>query len=92
MDGTLEPLLRLSNLEIFDFEPSFFTLDQIALLKARLPAAKGMSLCAFQQDEEDKVRINGKRMPTLKLPKQQKRLDEYTVKFEELVSEYRRKA
>mgnify|MGYP000849576636 CR=1 FL=1 len=92
LDGTLEPLLRLSNLEIFDFEPSFFTLDQIALLKARLPAAKGMSLCAFQQDEEDKVRINGKRMPTLKLPKQQKRLDEYTVKFEELVSEYRRKA
>lgn len=92
LDGTLEPLRRLSNLEILDFEPSFFTMDQIALLKSSLPAATGMSLCAFQQDGEDKVRINGKRMPTLKLPQQQKRLDEYTEKFEELVREYRRQA
>lgn len=91
-DGTMEPLLRLVNLEIFDFDPSFFTLDQIALLKAKLPSTEGMSLCAYQHDGEDKARVNGKRMPTLKLPQQQKRLDEYTVKFEELVREYRRKA
>lgn len=90
LDGTMEPLFRLTNLEIFDFAPSFFTLDQIALLKAKLPNSAGMSLCAFQQDGEDVVRVNGKRMPTLKLPKQQKRLDEYTEKFEELVREYRR--
>jgi len=88
----MEPLFRLANLEIFDFDPSFFTLDQIALLKAKLPATTGMSLCAFQQDGEDKVRINGKRMPTLKLPQQQKRRDEYVERFEELVREYRRQA
>jgi hypothetical protein len=48
-----------------------------------------MSLCAYQPDGEDTVRVNGKRMPTLKLPQQQKRLDEYVEKFEELVGEYR---
>jgi hypothetical protein len=92
LDGTIEPLFGLKNLEIFDFDPSLFTMDRIALLKAKLPMATGMSLCAFQQDGKDKVRINGKHMPTLKLPQQQKRLDEYTEKFEELVREYRRQA
>lgn len=88
LDRTMEPLLRLTNLEIFDFDPSFFTLEQIALLKAKLPAAKGMSLCAYQLDGADKARVNGKRMPTLKLPKQQELLEEYTKKFEERVGEY----
>jgi len=89
MDGIMEPLLRLKNLEIFDFDPSFFTLDQIALLKEKLPAVTGMSLCAYHLDGADKARVNGKRMPTLKLPKQQELLEEYTKKFEERVGEYR---
>lgn len=89
LDGTMEPLFRLTNLEIFDFDPSFFTLDQIACLKAKLPMTAGMSLCAYQLDGEDKARVNGKRMPTLKLPKQQELLEEYTKKFEERVGEYR---
>ncbi len=90
LDRTMEPLFGLQNLEIFDFDPSLFTMDQIALLKAKLPMATGMSLSAYQLDGEEKARVNGKHMPTLKLPKQQKLLDEYTAKFEELVREYRR--
>ncbi|HWP22007.1 MAG TPA: hypothetical protein VN417_04605 [Candidatus Cryosericum sp.] len=89
LDGTMEPLFGLKKLEILDFDPSFFTMDQIALLKAKLPAATGMSLCAYQLDGEDKARVNGKHMPTLKLPKQQSLLETYALKFEELVEEYR---
>ena len=89
LDGTMEPLFGLKQLEIFDFDPSLFTIDQIALLKAKLPMATGMSLCAYQLDGEEKARVNGKRMPTLKLPKQQKQLEEYAAKFEELVENYR---
>ncbi len=92
LNGTIEPLLRLTNLEIFDFDPSFFPLDQIACLKAKLPTTAGMSLCAYQLDGVEKARVNGKRMPTLKLPKRQKLLAEYSAKFEELVREYRRQS
>ena len=88
-DEIFEQLFQLTQLEVFDFDPSMFTIDQIARLKAKLPLAEGLSLCAFQPDGENAVRINGKGKPTLKLPKQQKLLEEYTAKFEERVREYR---
>ncbi len=89
LDGTMEPLFGLKQLEIFDFDPSLFTMDQIALLKAKLPSATGISLSAYQLDGEEKARVNGKHMPTLKLPKQQSLLETYALKFEEMVEKYR---
>ncbi|MEN6339086.1 MAG: hypothetical protein ABFD03_03055, partial [Clostridiaceae bacterium] len=79
-------------LEVFDFDPSMFTIDQIARLKAKLPLAEGLSLCAFQPDGEDKARVNGKRMPTLKLPRQHELLAKYTTAFEERVQYYRQQS
>lgn len=92
-DKSMDALSSLPNLEEFHFDPGMLTTDEIAQIVARYPKLYGQSLRAFDDEyiSEGEVRICGTRKPTLHLPKQQKRLDEYVRQFDALVERYRNK-
>lgn len=89
---SMDVLDALPNLEEFHFEPGMLTTEEIAWIVARYPQLYGVSLGAYNSDyiDEGEIRICGNRKPTLYLPKQQKRLDEYIRKFDALVEDYRK--
>ena len=91
-DKSMDALETLPNLEEFHFEPGMLTTEEIARIVARYPNLCGDSLRAFDDTylDEGEVRICGFRKPTLHLPQQQKRLEEYIEQFNALVEAYRR--
>lgn len=88
---SLEVLGTLPNLEEFHFEPGMLTTEEIAQIVAKYPNLYGDSLRAYDDEYIDigEVRVCGFRKPTLNLPKQQKRLEEYVRQFNVLVERYR---
>lgn len=88
---SMEILGTLPNLEEFHFEPGMLTTEEIAQIVAKYPNLYGDSLRAYDDEYIDigEVRVCGYRKPTLNLPKQQKRLDEYIRQFNVLVERYR---
>lgn len=86
----VEPLTRISNLEILDFEPNFLETEQIAYLVAKLPDVTGMSMCAYNDYSfTSNIKVCGKRKPSLSIPKQQDLLNKYIEEFNNLVCEYK---
>lgn len=92
-DKNMTVLDTLTNLEEFHFDPGMLTTEEIARIVARYPNLYGDSLRAYDNSDldEGEVRICGFRKPTLHLPQQQKRLEEYINKFNALVDAYRYK-
>lgn len=90
---SMDVLDTLANLEEFHFEPGMLTTEEIAQIVARYPQLYGQSLGAYNDEyiSEGEIRICGTRKPTLRLPAQQKRLDEYVRQFYALVAQYRNK-
>lgn len=90
-DKSLDFLDTLPNLEEFHFDAGMLTTEEIAQIVARYPNLYGQCLRAFDDEymHIGEVRICGTRKPTLQLPKQQKRLDEYIRQFNVLVEQYR---
>lgn len=88
---SMEVLDTLPNLEEFHFDPGMLTTEEIAQIAAKYPNLYGDSLRAYDDEFIDigEVRVCGFRKPTLYLPKQQKRLDEYIRQFNTLVEMYR---
>lgn len=89
---SMEVLDTLPNLEEFHFEPGMLTTEEIAQIVAKYPNLYGDSLRAYDDEYIDigEVRVCGFRKPTLNLPKQQKRLEEYISQFNMLVEKYRK--
>lgn len=89
---SMDVLESLPELEEFHFDPGMLTTEEIARIVARYPRLSGDSLRAYDDEhiEAGEVRVCGFRKPTLYLPKHQKRLEQYTTQFEELVAQYRR--
>ena len=90
-DKSLGFLDTLPNLEEFHFDAGMLTTEEIAQIVARYPNLYGQCLRAFDDEymHIGEVRICGTRKPTLQLPKQQKRLDDYIRQFDALVTQYR---
>lgn len=90
-DKSMDFLDTLANLEEFHFDPGMLTTEEIAQIVARYPNLYGQCLRAYDDEyiHIGEVRICGSRKPTLQLPKQQKRLDEYVRQFHALVAQYR---
>ena len=90
-DKSMNVLNTLPNLEEFHFEPGMLTTEEIAKIVAQYPHLYGDSLRAYDDEYigTGEVRICGSRKPTLYLPKQQKRLDQYVEQFNVLVEKYR---
>lgn len=90
-DKSLDFLNTLPNLEEFHFDPGMLTTEEIAFIVAKYPNLYGQCLGPYDDTymHIGEVRICGSRKPTLQLPKQQKRLDEYVHHFNELVEQYR---
>lgn len=88
---SMEVLNTLPNLEEFHFEPGMLTTEEIAQIVAKYPNLCGDSLRAYDDEYIDigEVRVCGFRKPTLYLPKQQERLEEYIRQFNMLVEWYR---
>lgn len=90
-DKRMDVLETLPNLEEFHFDPGMLTTEEIARIVAKYPELYGDSLRAYDDEYMDigEVRICGFRKPTLWLPKQQARLDQYIRDFDALVEKYR---
>lgn len=90
-DKSMDFLKSLLNLEEFHFDAGMLTTEEIAEIVALYPDLYGQCLRAFDDEymHIGEVRICGSRKPTLQLPKQQKRLDEYIRQFDALVAQYR---
>lgn len=90
-DRSMDVLDTLPRLEEFHFDPGMLTTEEIARIVARYPRLYGDSLRAYDDACMDagEVRVCGFRKPTLRLPGQQKRLDQYTAQFNALVEAYR---
>ena len=90
---SMEVLDSLPNLEELHFDPGMLTTEEIAQIVAKYPNLSGDSLRAYDEEYIDigEVRVCGFRKPTLYLPKQQKRLEEYIRQFNMLVEMYRGK-
>ena len=90
-DKSLDFLDTLPNLEEFHFDAGMLTTEEIAQIVARYPNLYGQCLGAYDSEymHIGEVRICGTRKPTIQLPKQQKRLDEYIRQFDALVEQYR---
>lgn len=91
-DRCLDFLDTIPTLEIFDFEPSMFTTNEIAWMKAKYPQLGGDFLRAYgpaYPGSKSWIRISGSRKPELQLPKEQERLDKYIQAFDEMVEQYR---
>ena len=88
---SMEVLNTLPNLEEFNFEPGMFTTEEIAQIVAKYPNLCGHSLLAYDDEYIDigQGRVWGFPTPTLYLPKQQERLEEYIRQFNMLVEWYR---
>ena len=88
---SMEVLDTLPNLKEFHFDPGMLTTEDIAQIVAKYPNLHGDSLQAYDDEYIDigEVRVCGFRKPTLYLPKQHKRLEEYTRQFNALVEMYR---
>ena len=90
-DHSMEVLDTLPNLEEFHFDPGMLTTEEIARIVAKHLQLSGDSLRAYDDEyiEAGEVRICGFRKPTLYLPKQQARLEQYVARFDALVDQYR---
>jgi len=86
-----DTLDNLPSLERFDFDAGMYTTEEIAWLVAKYPNLSGKCLCAYNKEDAllNDVRVCGFRKPGLDLPKQQKTLDKYIKKFEDLVQQYK---
>lgn len=90
-DKSMNVLNTLSNLEEFHFDSGMLTTEEIAQIVAKYPHLYGDSLRAYDDEylSTGEVKICGSRKPTLYLPKQQKRLNQYVEQFNALVEKYR---
>lgn len=91
VDKSFDFLRTLPNLEEFHFDPGMLTTEEIAQIVAWYPNLYGQCLGPYDDTymHLGEVRICGTRKPTLQLPKQQARLDEYIQHFHSLVEQYR---
>lgn len=94
LDKNMDFLSKAPKLERFDFDAGMLTTEEIAWIVAKYPHLQGVSLRAYDDEyiEAGEVRICGFRKPTLYLPEQQKRLDRYVARFDELVEMYRKES
>lgn len=90
-DKSMDFLATLPKLEEFHFDAGMLTTEEIAQIVARYPKLYGQCLGAYDDEYSHigEIRICGTRKPTLQLPKQQKRLEEYVRQFNALVDQYR---
>lgn len=99
-DGKIQPLAALSHLETLEFAPNQFTTQQVAWLRARLPATVTSSVLqayklfanATAFDAGAKVRdvlVIGKRKPWLNSTADADRIQRYVAEFSRLVERYR---
>lgn len=86
-------LSMLPQLEEFHFDAGMLTTEEIAWIVAKYPHLYGECLGVYTTREVtclNDIRICGHRKPGLDLPKDQKRLDQYTAQFHALVEKYRK--
>ena len=89
-DHDMSFLGNLPRLKEFHFDAGMLTTEEIAYICAKHPQLKGRSLGAFTTYFTlNDVRICGYRKPSLDLPEQQSRLDQYVAEFNALVKKYR---
>lgn len=97
MDVSIIP--KLKYLEVFDFPTNIFTTEQVAWLVAKCPNLAGWALraCIEKKGWDEKNNINdvpaviivGKRKPFLIIKGNEKRIQGYIDKFDELVEYYK---
>jgi hypothetical protein len=97
VDGRVQPLARLRRLRELDIAPALFTVEQLAWLRARLPATvTSVALAPFSRLSQPvrrgakalDVLVNGKGMPFLSSTVDAKRLEKYVETFGECVRRY----
>ncbi|MFX0548509.1 hypothetical protein ACOAKC_04160 [Hathewaya histolytica] len=97
IDNDIAVYTKMPNLEILQFPPNFYTTEQIAWLVAKLPNVRGYALRPYiyferkNGDEFASTLICGKRKPFIYHvdDKQQRRIQRYVLKFNDLVDKYR---
>ena len=90
---SMSPLLPLTKLQFLQLAEGYFSFRQIAWFNARFRGAP--SYRPFEpytvHEEHGLAFVTGKDGPTLKLPRDQRRLEEYGKRFEDLVAYYKEK-
>jgi Leucine-rich repeat (LRR) protein len=96
LDGRIQPIGELRNLEYLQCPTNLFTTEQLAWLRAHLPATESRVLNPVVRfdhpiagDDSADVLVIGKRKPFLNSKKDRDRIDRYISKFEEMVQQFR---
>lgn len=97
IDGRVQPLAALTQLDVLEFPSNLFTTEQLAWLRARLPGTvDGASLSALRSF--DPLPLRGKRMdtlvngygkPFLDSTVDAKKVQRFVTKFESMVERFR---
>ncbi len=96
-DGRVQPLARLQGLQALDIPSGQFTVEQLAWLRARLPASVVCETLNAVTELRQRLRrgaktldimVNGKRMPFLSSVADAKRVAKHTVDFQALVAHF----
>lgn len=90
---SMSPLLPLTKLQYLQLATSYFSFRQIAWFNARFRGAPSYQpIEPYTVHEEHGLAfVAGKDGPTLKIPRDQRRLEEYGKRFEDLVAYYKEK-
>jgi hypothetical protein len=96
VDNDITPLAEIPNLEVLEFPPRLFTIEQVAWLTSKLPHVRSSVLCPYLRldspfDHEGimkDVLVIGKGKPFLNSYVDQDRLEKYETQFSSLVKQY----
>lgn len=96
VDNDITPLAEIPNLEVLEFPPRLFTIEQVAWLTSRLPHVQSSVLCPYLRldspfDHEGLMKdvlVIGKGKPFLNSYVDQERLEKYENQFSTLVQQY----
>lgn len=91
-DEDISLYTKMPKLEVLNFRSNLYTTEQLAWLVAKLPNVQGNSLrpyIKFESEIIDKdILICGKRKPFLSSERDNRRIQNYVMQFEELVKKY----
>ena len=96
VDNDITPLAEIPHLEVLEFPPKLFTIEQVAWLTSKLPHVRSSVLCPYLRlnspfDHEGilkDVLVIGKGKPFLNSYVDQDRLEKYETQFSTLVKQY----